>query len=69
MNIVLVSASTSSPTRRTDQMLTIHDSFIVPVGSEERLNEVMRGAFNQVTGKDLSGPIQSEPDQKTALTF
>ena len=33
-------------------ILTIHDSFIVPVGSEERLNEVMREAFNQVTGKD-----------------
>lgn len=33
-------------------ILTIHDSFIVPFAEEERLNEVMREAFNQVTGKD-----------------
>ena len=32
-------------------ILTIHDSFIVPFGREERLNEVMREAFQEVTSK------------------
>ena len=32
-------------------ILTVHDSFIVPIGHEDRLNQLMEEAFNEVTGK------------------
>ena len=37
---------------RTDTpILTVHDSFIVQVGGEDRLNQLMKEAFNEVTKK------------------
>ena len=37
---------------RTDTpILTVHDSFIVPIGEEDRLNQLMKEAFEQVTYK------------------
>jgi hypothetical protein len=32
-------------------ILTVHDSFIVPIGHEDRLNQLMEEAFNEVTEK------------------
>ena len=32
-------------------ILTVHDSFIVPIGHEDRLNQLMKEAFNEVTEK------------------
>ena len=32
-------------------ILTVHDSFIVPIGHEDRLNQLMEEAFNEVTDK------------------
>ncbi len=32
-------------------ILTVHDSFIVPFGEEERLNKLMKGAFTEITHK------------------
>ena len=37
---------------RTDTpILTIHDSFIVPIGHEDRLNQLMKEAFREITTK------------------
>ena len=37
---------------RTDTpIMTVHDSFIVPIGHEDRLNQLMKAAFNVVTQK------------------
>ena len=37
---------------RTDTpILTVHDSFIVPIGEEDRLDTLMKEAFNEVTKK------------------
>ena len=37
---------------RTDTpILTVHDSFIVQIGEEDRLNQLMKEAFNEVTKK------------------
>ena len=37
---------------RTDTpILTVHDSFIVPMGQEHRLNQLMKEAFEDVTHK------------------
>ena len=33
-------------------ILTVHDSFIVPIGEEERLDNLMKEAFNDVTKKN-----------------
>ena len=30
-------------------ILTVHDSFIVPFGQEDRLNQLMREAFSEIT--------------------
>ena len=32
-------------------ILTVHDSFIVPIGEEDRLNQLMKEAFEHVTYK------------------
>jgi len=32
-------------------ILTVHDSFIVPIGHEDRLNQLMKEAFEDVTHK------------------
>jgi hypothetical protein len=32
-------------------ILTVHDSFIVQIGEEDRLNQLMKEAFNEVTKK------------------
>ena len=32
-------------------ILTVHDSFIVQIGEEDRLNQLMKKAFNEVTKK------------------
>jgi len=32
-------------------ILTVHDSFILPIGHEDRLNQLMREAFEDVTRK------------------
>ena len=32
-------------------ILTVHDSFIVPFGEEERLNKLMKEAFTEITHK------------------
>ena len=32
-------------------ILTVHDSFIVPIGEEDRLNQLMKEAFEDVTNK------------------
>ena len=32
-------------------ILTVYDSFIVPIGEEERLNQLMKEAFNEITRK------------------
>ena len=32
-------------------ILTVHDSFIIPIGEEDRLNQLMKEAFNEVTTK------------------
>jgi len=38
---------------RTDTpILTVHDSFIVPIGQEDRLDNLMKEAFNDVTKKN-----------------
>ena len=37
--------------RTSTPILTVHDSFIVPIGEEDRLNQLMKEAFNEVTKK------------------
>ena len=35
--------------KRDVPILTVHDSFIVPLGEEDNLNRLMKEAFNEVT--------------------
>jgi hypothetical protein len=37
--------------RTSTPILTVHDSFIVPFGEEDRLNQLMKEAFEDVTNK------------------
>jgi hypothetical protein len=37
--------------RTSTPILTVHDSFIVPIGEEDRLNQLMKEAFEDVTNK------------------
>ena len=53
---------------RTDTpILTVHDSFIVQIGEEDRLNQLMKEAFEDVTNKVCIKAKYNENLTKTQL--
>ena len=46
-------------------ILTVHDSFIVQIGEEDRLNQLMKESFNEVTKK---APIKVKFNQSLTKT-
>ena len=54
--------------RTETHILTVHDSFIVPIGEEDKLNQLMKEAFKHVTHKLGIKKVHSEPKPDTTVS-